>query len=159
MPYMKRKRKSSSGEISSKRRKNASETKGSPTWPLLRQYYPRVESLRHYLASKLSAKRRKKIVQYGVKVTSASESELDIAFAALLDDTIVGSFEHSKTNNVDLFDKDLTVFTQQLSNSTATINSTQNVLNQSEVGFGPGLAAVLSQAVFLSCAKYTNKSP
>ena len=139
---MKRKRKGSSDERAAKRRKNASETKDSPTWPLLRQYYSQVRTLRQYLASRLSGKRRKKVLQYGIKAASDPESELDLAVAALLDDILVGSFEHSKTNNVDLFDRDLTVFTQQLSNSTATISSTQNVLSQSEVGVRPIFTAL-----------------
>jgi telomerase reverse transcriptase len=134
---MKRKRKSHSDRRETKRRKNATEVKDSPTWPLLRQYYPQVVPLRQHLASKLSGKRRKKALQYGLSASNAAEAQPDSSLADLLDNVVVGSFKHVETSNIDLFDKDLTVFTQQLSNSTAaTISPTQGALNQAEVGIG-----------------------
>ena len=134
MPCMKRKRKSHSDQREAKRRTNASETKDPPTWPLLHQYYPQVVPLRQYLASRLSGKRRKKVLQYDLNAPKAVETQSDSAVTALLDNVVVGSFKHVETTNIDPFDKDLTVFTQQLSNSTAATSSTQGALNQSEVG-------------------------
>lgn len=131
---MKRKRKNHGDERATKRQKNAARSQDPPTWPLLRQYYPQVTTLRRYLASKLSGKRRKKILQYEIKATNDSESEEDLAVTSLLNDIVVGSFKHDESSrNVDVFDKDLTVFTQQLSNSTAATSSSPNGLNHSEV--------------------------
>lgn len=133
---MKRKRKSHSDQREAKRRKNATERKEPPTWPLLHQYYPQVVTLRQHLASRVCGRRRKKVLQYGSNVSNATELQTDSSLTALLDSVVVGSFKQLETNNIDLFDKDLTVFTQQLSNSTAaTISPTQGALNQSEVGF------------------------
>lgn len=134
---MKRKREDHSDDRATKRQKNVGQSKEPPTWPLLRQYYPQLTTLRLYLASKLSGKRRKKVLQYGLKAPNESHSEGEIGVTSLLDDTVVGSFQHQATTNVDLFDKDLTVFTQKLSNSTAATTSSPNRLNQSEVGCWP----------------------
>jgi telomerase reverse transcriptase len=141
---MKRKRKSHSDQRDAKRRKSDGVLKDPPTWPLLRQYYPQLMTLRQYLASRLSTKRRKKVLQYGLDAAKATEKNSDPLVAALLDNIVVGRFMHVETSNIDPFDKDLTVFTQQLSNSTAATNPTQLALNQSEVGrhsYGPAHSA------------------
>ena len=131
---MKRKRKSHSGQRDAKRRKRDGPFKDPPTWPLLRQYYPQVLTLRQYLAAGLSSKRRKKVLQYGLNTANAVEEDCDSSVAALLDNIVVGSFKHVETGHIDPFDKDLSVFTQQLSNSTAATSPTQVALNQPEVG-------------------------
>ena len=131
---MKRKRKNHSEQREAKRPKRDAVSTDPPTWLLLRQYYPQVVTLRQYLASRLSSKRRKKVLQYGLDLANATERGSDPSVAALLDNIVVGSFKHVESSSIDLFDKDLTVFTQQLSNSTAATNQTQVVLNQSDVG-------------------------
>ena len=131
---MKRKRKNHSEQREAKRPKRDAVSTDPPTWLLLRQYYAQVVTLRQYLASRLSSKRRKKVLQYGLDLSNATERGSDPSVAALLDNIVVGSFKHVESSSIDLFDKDLTVFTQQLSNSTAATNQTQVVLNQSDVG-------------------------
>lgn len=130
---MKRKRKSNSDDREAKRRKNETELKDPPTWPLLRQYYPQVLTLRQHLASKLSNKRRRKVLQYGHNARDVPDSDADTAVATLLDNTVVGCHKGPIPSKDEPFDRDLTVFTQQLSNSTAARSSTQLALNQSEV--------------------------
>ena len=143
---MKRKRKNRSDQREAKRRKRDAVSADPPTWLLLRQYYRQVVTLRQYLASRLSSKRRKKVLQYGLDSANATEDGSDPSVAALLDNIVVGSFKHVETSSIDPFDKDLTLFTQQLSNSTAATNQTQVALNQSEVGrhfYGPALFSPL----------------
>lgn len=131
---MKRKRKPKHDHEVSKRRKVDSGAVDQSTWPLLRQYYPKVLTLRQHLASRLSKtskKRQRKLSHYGV---TQDPGDVDESLVNLLDHTIIGTFNHIEIADVDAIDRDITVFTQQLSESTATISPTQSAFKQSEVG-------------------------
>lgn len=131
---MKRKRKTHTEQREAKRQETAAPSKDPPTWPLLRQYYPQVLSLRQYLASKLSGKRRKKVLQYGLAGTNQTDSDNGAAVRTLLDTFVVGTSKQLEPAYPDRFDTDLTVFTQHLTNSTAATTSTQTGgLNQCEI--------------------------
>ena len=52
----------------------------------------------------------------------------------LLDETVVGSFGKGEDVEIETIERDITVFTQQLSDSTTTISPTQGALKQAEVG-------------------------
>ena len=127
-----------------KRQKIIENVSGHPTKPLLLQYYPEVLTLRQYLVSRLarsSKKRQRKLLQYGIDRDRNVHTVADSSVVKLLDTTIVGTFKHSEINNVESIEKDITIFTQQLSGSTATITPTQGAFKQSEVGYGTSLLA------------------
>lgn len=134
---MKRKRRSHSERQATKKVKT--EPTGSqdrPTWPLLRYYYPEVTTLRRYLAAKLSKtskKRSRALLHYG-QPASSNDAAQDVALTHLLDSTVVGSFTTTEGLDLDAIERDLTVYTQQVSDSTTAISATQGVLKQSEVG-------------------------
>lgn len=103
--------------------------------PLLRVYYSHVATLRHYLASKLSKNGRKRILQYGVCQPGMDVADTpDPAMAALLDSVLVGAFSRPNNTHYEGIDKDITIYTQRFSESTAEIGLTQSALKQSEVG-------------------------
>lgn len=105
-----------------------------PTATLLRQYYPQLVTLRQYLASKLSTKRRRRLLQYG-GAGQGSNCECVADVTRLLDSVLVGTFNEVGAVDIDGVDRDITIFTQQLSGSTANeISTTQGALKQSEVG-------------------------
>lgn len=131
---MKRKRKDSRDLGAVKRQKTADVTNDPPTWPLLRQYYPQVLTLRQYLASKLSKQRRKKVLHYGPIAGSTSNADTSLPLAHLLDSIAVGAFNHTEDSDIECIDNDITVFTQQLSESSVTTTPTQGALQQFEVG-------------------------
>ena len=133
---MKRKRKSHRDQRVAKRQKTKSDVNEEATWPLLRQYYPEVLTLRHYLVSRLSKskKRRRILLHYGLGDDQVSEANVDASVVALLDTTIVGDFKPGKRNDIGTIDNDITVFTQALSDSPAPVSPTQGVLKQPEVG-------------------------
>lgn len=134
---MKRKRRSHADQRQAKKAKlEDTRPQDRPTWPLLRYYYPQVSSLRTYLAAKLSntSKRRCRILlRYG-RVGATDNSASDDALVHLLDNTVVGSFKTSAALDLNAIERDITVYTQQLSNPTTTIGPTQGALEQSEVG-------------------------
>lgn len=134
---MKRKRKSHREQREAKRKQTADHaTSDRPTWPLLRYYYPVVSTLRQYLASRLSQTSKKRcrgLLRYGTSRNGDLDGEVDQALLKLLDGTVVGSSHLSKVNDGDDIEKDLTVFTQQVSDLSITISSTQGALKQSEV--------------------------
>src|ERR1700743_3245837 len=134
---MKRKRKSHRDGRAAKRQKTESATEEGPTWPLLRQYYPEVLTFRQYLASKscnVPKKCRKRLLQYGINDDGGFSESFDPAVVRLLDDTVVGRFKQAETvERNEAIEKDLAVFTQQVSESSATITPTQGALKQSEV--------------------------
>ena len=134
---MKRKRKHHGEQPSSKRAKPDARSHESPAWPLLCHYYPNVSTLRQYLAAKLSKTSRKRcrtILRYGKNIDSSDSHDEAAPLVQLLDGTIVGSFTGTESIDLDTIDRDMTVFTQQLSDSTISISSTQGPLKQSEVG-------------------------
>ena len=136
---MKRKRKSgpSAAGLAAKRAKVDRESTSQATIPLLRQFYTQVLTLRQYLVARLSSgskKRRRKVLHYGIQQDECSEDIAQQAIVRLLDTTFVGVLTGMNVTHVDSIDKDITVFTQQLSDATTTISPTQGSLKQSEVG-------------------------
>ncbi|KAK5122386.1 hypothetical protein LTR85_003970 [Meristemomyces frigidus] len=132
---MKRKRKSSSAGEANKKPKLDRAASSEATLPLLRQYYPQVLTLRHYFAtrlSKASKKRRRRVLQYGLSQQGNAHESVDPAVTRLLDTTIVCTFNQLNVTDLESIDTDITVFTQQLSDSTTTISPTQGALKQSE---------------------------
>lgn len=106
------------------------------TLPLLRHYYPEVLSLRQYLASRghgTSRKRRRKIVQYGKTDGVFNRCPTDLALVHLLDTTLIGVPKVVRPVVVEDVDRDITIFTQQVNDSTASISATQGALKQEEV--------------------------
>lgn len=134
---MKRKRKNHRDQRVDKRQKVDHHVNGQPTWALLRYYYPKVLTLRYYLVSTLSKskKRQRKVLHYGLDSDRSATTDSDATVAKLLDSTVIGSPNQTEVPDLESIDKDITLFTQQLSESTATISPTQGALKQSEVGF------------------------
>jgi telomerase reverse transcriptase len=101
-----------------------------PSHPLLRKYYADVVTLRQYLVSRLKKKRRRRLQQYG-QDPSTSEA----AVSQLLDVTVVGTFGpvHVQDESI-IVEEDISMFTQQLSDSGVTSSLTSGSLKQSEVG-------------------------
>lgn len=144
---MKRKRKTKSAERSNKRPKVEQGSALQATIPLLQQYYPQVLPLRQYLATKLSKaskKRRRKLLQYGLQGTGDDEASAEPELTRLLETTIVGTSKPVHTTDFESIDRDITVFTQQLSDSTITVSPTQGALKQSEVGRYINIRSVLT---------------
>lgn len=133
---MKRKRKTERDSSVLKRLKTDQQSLGRSTWPLLCCYYPNVLTLRQYLVGTLSKakKRQRKVHHYGKDNDKNSPAEVDDALTSLLDSIVVGTSNQIDDLNVEGLDKDITLFTQQLSESTATITPTQGALKQPEVG-------------------------
>ena len=136
---MKRKRKSKRDERDdrlSKRTKIGDVSNGHPTCPLLQHYYPKVLTLRQYLLGALSQskKRQRRLLHYGLDSGKSQTDESHSALTALLDNVIIGASSQAKVCDPDSIDRDITLFTQQLSDSTATISPTQAALKQTEVG-------------------------
>ncbi|KAI7488359.1 hypothetical protein KC351_g2021, partial [Hortaea werneckii] len=108
----------------------------APTLPLLRHYYPEVLSLRQYLASGghgTSRKRRRKILQYGNTDGVVDHCQADASIVHLLDTTLIGIPKVVRPVAVEDVDKDITIFTQQVNNSTTSISATQGALKQGEI--------------------------
>lgn len=134
---MKRKRRQRVRQEASKRPKTGSSQQDNPSWPLLRYYYPHVSTLRQHLAAKLSKtskKRCRALLRFGQRAEPKDGDCADDALTRLLDETVVGSFHRSESIDLDAIQRDITVFTQQVSDSTTEISPTQGVLKQSEVG-------------------------
>lgn len=100
---------------------------------LLRQYYPKVSSLRQYLISSLpstSKIRRRKISSIGCR---AQDKKSDKKLARFLDNTLIGVCENGEFSR-DEKKKQLTFFSQKPDESTSFANlSTAGVYSQSEV--------------------------
>jgi len=134
---MKRKRKRHVTERIVKKQKLNCKVGSEATLPLLRQYYPQVLTLRDYLTSRLSKaskKRRRKVLHHGLQLSNWDGSSTDLAVLRLLDTTVVGAFNSASTVDLESIDKDISIFTQQLSDTTTSISPTQGALKQSEVG-------------------------
>jgi hypothetical protein len=133
---MKRKRKTQRDSRVNKRQKVDSAQTGPPTWPLLRQYYPKVLTLRHFLVASLktaSKRRRRDLLNYGNKT---NDHCYDSEVVAILDRTVVGTFDNTTNGAQEDLNKDITIFTQQLSeHSLSTISPTQGAFKQAEVGW------------------------
>ncbi|OQO07688.1 hypothetical protein B0A48_07385 [Cryoendolithus antarcticus] len=107
-----------------------------PTNPLLAQYYSEVHSLRTYLVSRLpksSKKRRRRLLQYGRDNAPSSASISDTELASLLDTTIVGTSEQVAVATLADVENDISVFTQQLTETDISVLSNTGSLQQSEI--------------------------
>ena len=132
---MKRKRSTQRVNGVNKRQKVDIGTKDPPAWPLLRQYYPQVVTLRQYLASRLakgSKKRKRELLRY--EEAGDDSKQYDSEVSSLLDNTAVGTFNHVESACSQDLDHDITIFTQQVG-STSSTSPTQGALKQSEVGW------------------------
>lgn len=127
---MKRKRRQRDPTCPDKRQKLDHGGSCHPTSSLLRRYYSEVVTLRQYLASHLPKKRRRKLQQYG----RDGCADADDTVVNLLDTTIVGTFKHVSVEDSSFSEDDVTVFTQQLSDSDASISLTEGTFKQAEVG-------------------------
>ena len=136
---MKRKRKSAplATAVAAKKAKIDHNENPPATTPLLQQFYSQVLTLRQYLVARLSKdskKRRRKVLQYGVGQDGYSGDLTEQAVVRLLDTTLVGVLIDISVTDVTTVDQDISVFTQQVSDSTAFMSPTQGSLKQSEVG-------------------------
>ncbi|KAK6429339.1 Telomerase reverse transcriptase [Oleoguttula sp. CCFEE 5521] len=107
-----------------------------PTKPLLAQYYGEVHNLRTYLVSRLpksSKKRRRRVLQYGREDAPSSASVVDTELARLLDTIIVGTSDHVAIATHADVENDISVFTQQLTETDISVLSNTGSLQQSEI--------------------------
>lgn len=142
---MKRKSKPQRVERAEKRRKSESQPTSQPTWPLLRHYYPKLLTLRQYLVWSLSKskKRQRNLLHYGLNNGKDASTSVDASVVELLDSVVVGTPHEAETLDPESIDKDITLFTQQVSDSSiGTITPTQGALKQTEVGWRFDLALV-----------------
>lgn len=112
--------------------------------PVLRRYYPQLLTLRHYLLSQLpksSRNRRRKISQLGLQSARSHATpscDPDTELGQLLDSTVIGGFNTSKTISEDQVTKernrDIDTFTQQLSPVITGGTFKPGYFLQSEVG-------------------------
>ncbi|KAI4731927.1 hypothetical protein E4T49_00185 [Aureobasidium sp. EXF-10728] len=101
---------------------------------ILRLYYPQVLSLREYLLqAKTSKNRRRLILNYGFD-TAKSSQESDPELAKLLDTILVGCHDVKKEedDNID-YQNDLSMFSTQVSESTAKSSGSQAQLPFAEI--------------------------
>ncbi|CAK3842412.1 Telomerase reverse transcriptase [Lecanosticta acicola] len=128
---MKRKRPTQNRDAThaAKRLKPGDETTDRPSYPLLGKYYTDVVTLRQYLASRLTKKRRRRLQQYG----RDGDQHAEAAVSRLLDKTVVGAFQPVNTEESSFVEDDLSTFTQQLSHSESSILLTPGELKQTEI--------------------------
>lgn len=137
---MKRKRKTTAECVKKQPKLAHHVDAAAATLPLLQHYYPEVLSLRRYLASRghgTSRKRRRKILQYGNTDGNTdgmvNDRQVDLALVHLLDTTLIGIPKAVRPVAVEDVDRDITIFTQQVNDSTTSISATQGALKQGEV--------------------------
>jgi telomerase reverse transcriptase len=137
LPFgMKRKRKSHAADGPTKRQRQGDDGR-PPVAPLLEQYYHEVHSLRTYLVSRLpksSKKRRRRLLNYGAQPVHDESILVDHGVAQLLDTILVGTAKHITTKEPEQLDQDISVFTQQVSESDVSITPNAGHLKQCEVG-------------------------
>lgn len=134
---MKRKRKSNSACDSKRQRTEDSHFARHPIVPLLSQYYQEVHSLRTYLVSRLpksSKKRRRRLLHYGLQPVNDDSIIVEQSVVELLDSILVGTSKHVSTQELDQLDQDISVFTQQVSETDISVSPSAGHLRQSEVG-------------------------
>lgn len=131
---MKRKRKAARDGRAEKRVKLDGIPNAQAAWPLLQRYYTKVVTLRHYLISRLSSskRRQRRLLHYGTD-DHASLTPADPAVVQLLDNIAVGTAEDIEPIDAETIDKDITLFTQQLSKCSPSISLTQGAFKQDEV--------------------------
>lgn len=137
---MKRKRLNRSGTCVAKRQRTDNAPTQRPSHALLQKYHHQVVTLRQYLASRLSKKRRKRLQQYG-------RENGDETVCQLLDTTLVGTFGHIQVDESSFVEQDLSIFTQQRTQSDSTIALTPGSFKQPEVG---GYVLILLSSNILS---------
>lgn len=123
---------------------SASATPAAIEQPVLRHFYPRLLTLRHYLLSvlpKSSRNRRRKLTHLGRPIASnkaASPCESDVELVQLLDSTVIGQRETAKIDGEEQLTKerirDIETFTQQLSPAITGGSFEPGYFKQAEVG-------------------------
>lgn len=127
---MKRKRSHGAAQQAVKKQRLDDDSKQKPSHPLLRKYYAEVVTLREYLASRLTKKRRRRLQQYG-----RDGLKHDASVCQLLDETIIGTHAPIRVQDESIVvEEDLSIFTQQLSVADATSSLAPGSFKQSEVG-------------------------
>ena len=133
----KRKRKSHTARTSIKRQRTG-DNKQPSVVPLLQQYYHEVHSLRTYLVSRLpksSKKRRRRLLRYGLQPAQDESILVDDGTVQLLDHIQVGTSRHMENREeLEQLDEDISVFTQQMSETDILVSPRTRQLRQSEVG-------------------------
>ncbi|KJX95147.1 telomerase reverse transcriptase like protein [Zymoseptoria brevis] len=112
---MKRKRPDRGSQSAVKKQKLDQGHQERPSHTLLRKYYPELVTLRQYLASRLNKKRRRRLQLYGRDDTAPGDPDV----RRLLDSTMIGTFAAVHVQDESLIEDDISIFTQQLSGSTA----------------------------------------
>ena len=132
----KRKRQSREAKASAKRQRTG-ENKKSHIVPLLQQYYHEVYSLRNYLVSRLpksSKKRRRRLLHYGLQSAHDESILVDNGIMQLLDSIQVGTLKNvGNRGGLGQLDEEISVFTQQVSETDISISPRTRQLKQSEV--------------------------
>lgn len=134
---MRRKRRSDTTRDSKRQRLDERHAVQHPIVPLLQQYYQEVHSLRTYLVSRLpksSKKRRRRLLHYGLQVVNDDSIVVEHSVVELLDSMLVGSSNRVPTQEVNQLDGDISVFTQQVSETDVTVSPSAGRLRQAEVG-------------------------
>ena len=143
----KRKRQSHNARSSVKRQRTG-DNKQSPIVPLLQQYYHEVHSLRTYLVSRLpksSKKRRRRLLRYGLQHVQDESILVDDATAQLLDKIQVGTSKHvGNRDELEQLDEEISVFTQQVSDTDISVSPRTRQLRQSEVGLSRFVSLLIS---------------
>ncbi len=135
---MKRKRPSQETSTAAKRQKLSAAPSPSATWQLLQQYYPTVTTLRRFFASQRTlSKRRRRTILCLSQTASDTTNEDEGSLARLLDGVVVGTSKSPHSLNTEDLNSEISIFTQQVSETSINISPTQGAFKQSEVGFQP----------------------
>lgn len=132
----KRKRRSNGANTSAKRQRTE-ESRQPPIVPLLEQYYNEVHSLRVHLASKLpksAKKRRRRLLRYGLQPMQDDSVLVEDSVTHLLDTILVGNATGVCIQDLEQLDQDMSVFTQQVTETDISISPSAGRWRQSEVG-------------------------
>lgn len=132
----KRKQKSHNASASGKRQRTG-DNKQPSVVPLLQQHYHEVHSLRTYLVSRLpksSKKRRRRLLHYGLQPAQDESILVDDDTVQLLDRIQVGASSPIDKRELEQLDQEISVFTQQVSESDISVSPNARQLRQSEVG-------------------------
>lgn len=133
----KRKRQSREAKASAKRQRTG-DNRQCLIVPLLQQYYHEVHSLRNYLVSRLpksAKKRRRRLLHYGLQSAQDESILVDDGTAQLLDKIQVGTSKRvGNREELEQLDEEISVFTQQVSETDISVSPRTRQLRQSEVG-------------------------
>jgi hypothetical protein len=135
MPKRKRQPRKANASV---KRQRIGDNKQSPIVPLLQQYYHEVHSLRSYLVSRLpksSKKRRRRLLHYGLQPAQDESILVDDGTLQLLDKIQVGASKHiGIRGELEQLDEEISIFTQQVSETDVSVSPPTRQLRQSEVG-------------------------